>query len=88
MALKVSPQGQVSGRSPQSSGSFRQSSGSCLRIFGLVVVSPQGQVSVIEWVKIVTVPGELLLLSVFSLTLSAYVINRRDPIVDSKSKKL
>ena len=48
VALKVSPQGQVSGRSPQSSGSFRQSSGSCLRIFGPVVVSPQGQVSVIE----------------------------------------
>ena len=41
----------------------------------------------IEQVKIVTVPGELLPAFCVFPDSSAYVMNRRDPIVDSKSKK-
>ena len=37
VALKVSPQGHVSGRSPQSSGSLRRSSGSRLRVVATVL---------------------------------------------------
>ena len=43
VALKVSPQGQLSGINPQSSSSNHQSSGSNLQFSGLILVSPQAR---------------------------------------------